>query len=467
MTAEPYLTRPVPAPGPLAGSRAWFALVPLLLGTFCGTLNNNIVNVPLKVIMRDLHVPLTQGALVVILFNLTFAVLMPLTGWAGDRIGRRRMFCAAILVLGGGAVGAALAPTLPVLLAFRVLQGAATAAILPTVMALIADIFDTARRGRALGLWAAVNGLGQAVGPPVGGLLTAWLGWRFIFWPVVPLIGVSYVATLAFVPAGRGRPISLDRRGALLLTVGATCLLGAATAVSHTGIGSPLVLVLATVGVASLAAFGMSLSRTPTPFIPRSLLREPSYARSSLAVCAQMFCLGTTLLAIPLYLTRTVGESTLRAGLVVFALPGAMTILAPMAGLAAERLGPRPVIRSGMVLIALGEALTAAALGVDSARQWELVIVLVITGTGVALVQTPAATGATRSPAGRLGSGLGLFNLVRFAGSALGAAWVAVQLGGGGSYRALFAAAAAIALLGFAGTFVGAGPKPVPPSAVL
>ncbi|MGH9066812.1 MAG: MFS transporter, partial [Acidimicrobiales bacterium] len=131
-----------------AGGRpAWTALAPLLLGTFIGTLSNNIVNVPMSAIMAGLHVNLAKGALVVITFALTFAVLMPITGWLGDRIGRRRLFCGAVAVLGLGSAGASLAPSLSALVACRVVQGAGTAAILPTVMALITDIVGVQRRG--------------------------------------------------------------------------------------------------------------------------------------------------------------------------------------------------------------------------------------------------------------------------------------------------------------------------------
>lgn len=449
---------PDAADGVLVGPRAWWALAPLLVGTFTGTLNNNIVNVPMKDILRDLHVPLSQGALVVIAFNLTFAVLMPLTGWLGDRLGRRRMFCAAVVTLGAGAVGAAMAPNLGILVGFRVVQGAATAAILPTVMALIAQLFPSAGRGRALGIWAAVNGLGQAVGPPVGGVLAEWAGWRTVFWPVVPLVAVALVGTLRLVPHRPGEHIPLDARGAAALTLGAALVISAATAVPTLGASSPVVVGLAVAGAASLAAFLRGIRRRPAPFIPPQLLREPSYLRSSLAVFAQMFCLGTTLLALPLYLTRAAGRSTLDAGLLVFALPAAMTLLAPAAGLVTERLGPRVAIRAGLTVLAAGEAALGVELVARVGNGLELTLALLLAGAGVAFVQTPAATGATRSPAGRYGSGLGLFNLVRFAGSALGAAWVAIVLTGGGSYAVLFGVCVTMAGLGLAGTF--AGPTP-------
>ena len=196
--------------------------------------------------------------------------------------------------------------------------------------------------------------------------------------------------------------------------------------------------------------------------MPRMLLREPSFLRSSVAVFAQMFCLASTLLAVPLYLTRYADESTVRAGLLVFGLPIAMTVLAPVSGLVTEVLGPRRAIRGGLAVLALGEAVLGIELAADAGRGFDLFGALLLAGAGVAFVQTPAATGATRSAAGRFGSGLGLFNLLRFAGSALGAAWVAIALEGGHPFGLLFGVCVAIAVLGLIGTFAGPDPDPEP-----
>ncbi len=458
-----------PSDGNIGGKSAWLALVPLLLGTFCGTLNNNIVNVPLKNIMRDFRVPLSEGVLVVVAFNLTFAVLMPLTGWLGDRLGRRRVFISAVLVLGAGAIGAALAPNLVVLVGFRVVQGAATAAILPTVMSMIADIFGPARRGRALGLWAAANGLGQAVGPPLGGFLVGGLGWRAIFWPVVPLTAIAAVATLRVVPRYRSRPLRMDWQGALSLTAGAALLIGAATAVPKEGTSSPIVLGLAAGGAVALAFFWRTTRDDRRPFVSRTLLREPSFLSSSVAVFAQMFCLASTLLAVPLYLTRTVGQSSAHVGLLVFALPVAMTVLAPVAGFLTESLGARNAIRGGLAVLAASELLLGVELASHGGRGLDLVGALLLAGAGVAFVQTPAASGAIRSGGGRHGSALGLFNMLRFAGSALGAAWVAIALDTAHPFGLLFGVCVSISLLGLLGTFVRSDESPggVPADPVL
>lgn len=441
--------------------RQWLPLAPLMVGTFLGTLNNNIVNVPLKQILSSFRVPLSYGAFVVIAFSLTFAVLMPLTGWLGDRVGRRRLFCWAVGTVALGGVGAMSAPSLPALVAFRVVQGVGTAAILPTVMAIIADVYPHQRRGRALGVWAAVNGLGQAVGPPLGGFIASAWSWRLVFAPTVPLAALAVLGALALLPRGTTRRQPMDLRGALSLTCGAALVIGAVSAVPVSGLTSPLTLGLGAAGLPLLAAFLVGIRRRAVPFIPPHLLLEPSYLRSSLAVFAQMFCLGAMMLGVPLYLTRYLGLDPGRAGVLVFALPAVMAVLAPVTGRCAERWGPRRVLRSGLVTLAGAEAFGLVEFG-SGARGWRLELVLVLAGVGVALVQTPAATGATRSPAGRLGAGLGLFNLVRFAGSAIGAVWVSVTLTGAQRYGLLFAGCLIMAALGLAGTYAGRNPAPAP-----
>lgn len=443
--------------------RAWLALVPLLVGTFTGTVNNSIVNVPLAEILGDLEVPLSDGALVVVAFNLAFAVLMPISGWLGDRLGRRRTFCAAMVLLAAGAVGSALAPNLSVLVGFRVLQGVATAAVLPGVMSLIASMFGNDRRGRALGLWAAVNGAGQAVGPALGGLLAGWIGWRSIFWPTVPLAFLALVLTLWLVPRDPGRGVPLEWRGAVLLTLSAAQLLFAASAVAPLGLSSPFVWGAAALGVLTAVAFLLVERGRPDAFMPPGLLLEPRYLRSSLAVLAQMFCLGATLLGVPLYLVQQHGVTTAVAGLLVLAFPLAMMVFAPLAGLATERLTPRIALRSGLAVLVAGELLLALFLGFGRGPDVWLVCTLALAGAGVAFVQTPAAAGATRSRAGQRGAGLGLFNSLRFGGSALGASWVAAAGGPGQAYGVVFGVCVGVAVLGLLGSFAGEDPTgPIP-----
>lgn len=433
--------------------------MPLLLATFTGTVANNVVNVPMPLLLADLGVPLSAGSLVVTGFTLTFAVLMPVSGWMGDRFGHRRLFCAALVLLALSSVGAALAPGLGALVACRALQGVATAAILPVAMALIRVLFDGPGRARALGAWAAVNGLGQAAGPALGGALTAWFGWRSVFLPVLPTAALGLALGVWLLPRGRPAAIPLDGVGATLLTLAAALGLSSAAAVAPLGVSSPVVWAGAAGGLLAGVAYILAGRRRAAAFLPPRLLLEVRYLRSCLAVLAQMFCLGATLLAVPLALISRAGVTPLVAGAMMLCVPAAMTVLAPVAGLAAERLGARPALRSGLALLLVGQFLTGAVLATRPAADLRLGAAMVVVGAGVAFVQTPAAIGATRSRAGTRGAGLGLFNLLRFGGSALGAAWVAAVLDRGPAFGPAFVVCAAVAGAGLLGSFAGRDPS--------
>lgn len=440
------------------GRIRWGAVGALLVGTFTGTLVNAIVNVPVRTIATSFRVPVATATLVVVAFNLSFAVLMPLGGWLGDRLGRRRLYCWAVGTLAVGSIGAMLAPSIGVLVACRVVQGAGTAAVLPAVMGLLGELHSREQAGVVLGLWAGVNGLGRALGAPLGGAIVAGGSWRLIFVPAVPLAAIAVLGALRAVPRSvpSGRP--LEWRGALLLTAGCGMLLGAVTAVPGAGAASAVVVGLAVAGVGALVGFVRVSRRAAAPFIDPGLLREPSYVRSSLAAFAQMFCVASGLLAVPLVLTGG-GDAVAAAGLVVFALPAAMTAFGPVAGWSVRRVGARRSLRLGAAVLVATQVLLLVLFAGHRAPVGLVVGVLALEGIGAAFVQTPTAVGATRSAAGRVGSGLGLFNLVRFAGASLGSAWVAIAVGGHvADYRSIFVAGAVVAGAGLVGTWAGPDP---------
>lgn len=429
-------------------------LAALLSGTLLGTLSNNIVNVPLPAMLADFDAPLSSGVFVVVGFLLTFTATMPLVGWIGDRFGRRRVYLLALVGTAVCAIGAATAPTLPVLIAWRCAGGVVAAAFGPAVMGLLQWMFSGERRARAVGLWASVNGIGQAVGPSMGGFIADAWGWRWVFVPLVPVALAGLIGTLRHVPVHPGTRMRFDLLGAIGLTLGSGLLiLGIALVPQPSGAVPAAALITAAATV--LALFWWHCLRAEHPFVDVRLVREARFVRSSLAAFAMMFSLGAVLLSVPLFLTGA-GRSASVSGLVLLVVPATMVLLGPPVGRYMDRLRPRRVLRTGLVLLAAGQVGLAAAMG-GQVPLGVLVAILALTGVGIALVQTPAATGATRSPAGAQGTGLGLYNLIRFSGSGMGAAWVAIALGLAG-YPLLFAGAAVVVALGFIGSFFGPDP---------
>ncbi|UYP19274.1 MFS transporter [Rhodococcus sp. Z13] len=445
------------APPDTSGAGTPLALSALLAGTLVGTLTNNIINVPLPQILSHFDASLEDGALLAVGFLLTFAASMPLAGWVGDRFGRRRVYCLALLGTAVCAAGAATAPTLEILVAWRALGGFAAAAFAPAVMGLITWLFDANRRARAVGAWATVNGIGQAVGPSLGGFVAGTWGWRWVFVPLVPIALIGLAGTLRWIPAFPGRLLGLDAVGATTLTLGSAGIVLGLSMFGKSGTALSVPPAILAVSVLVLVWFVVHCLRAREPFVDVRLLVESRFARSAVAAFAQMFCLGTALLAVPLRLTAT-GTSTATAGMILFALPAVMALLAPVAGRTTDRIGARRVLRFGLVVLAASQIALAVGLAAPQPDPMWVTVTLAVSGLGIAAVQTPAAAGSTRSPVGAQGTGLGVFNLIRFGGSAVGAAWVTVALA---TWTAgiVFAVCAAVACLAFAATFLGPDPE--------
>lgn len=431
-------------------------LAVLLGATVIGTLSNNSLNVPLRSITAEFHAQVSSGVLVVGAFVIVLSAAMAVSGWIGDRLGRARTLALALMLMCLAQIGAALAPSLGVLVALRAVQGLACSAIPPCVMGLLSTTYPGAQRAKVMGAWAAANGVGQAVGAPFGGLVSQWWGWRAIFWILVPptLLVLAGARMLPRRQLSAGR---LDWPSAILLTVGTATVLSAFSAVSQRAVPLWLDVVCGLTGGVLLFLFVVVSQRSEKPLIRISLLIEPRFFRSAVAAFSQMFALAVLLIAVPLYLTGTLLTSNGVAGLIVFVLPLTMTVLAPGIGTLCGRASPRSVLRMGVLVLALA----SLCLGLDVYRRGAslplLGLCMVAAGVGVAMVQTPAATGATRAQAGASGAALGVFNTLRFAGSATGAAWVAVL------YPldvplVLYGAAAVLLAVALAASFLGTDP---------
>ncbi|WP_020495629.1 MFS transporter [Sciscionella marina] len=430
----------------------------LMLGTFASTIANTLVNVPLAAITESLSEPLTSGTLVVVAFNLSCAVGLPFAGWLGDRLGRRRVFLIAMAGVSVGALGAAVAPNLALLITFRLVQGCSGALVLPTVLALLTSAAGPGRRGQAVSWWAAANGAGQAAGPTIGGLLADELGWRSVFLVIMPFALTALLGGLRWIPRTPSRVVRLEAAGATTLAAGVALVLAGASAVSATGLTRVFGIGALGLAVALLVVFLALERRSTQPFVSPRLLADPRFLRSASAAMCQMFCLTATLLTVPLYLTADSWDAR-AAGLLIVPLPLAMTVFAPVAGLLTERWSPRRALRTGLVALGLAELALAGVLLTDAVGP-VLVTVAACVGAGMALTQTPAAAGATRSTQEfDSGTGLGVFNMLRFVGAALGGTVVALILGDHPSraweFSAMAGVCAATALLAVLSTFVG------------
>ncbi len=180
----------------------WWILAVVLIGTLLGTINNSIANVALPEILDDFGRNVGSGVWVITSYVLAFSVFMPIFGRLGDIYGHHRIYLGCLIGYTVMAVFCTFAPSVEALIVSRALQGIAIAPVLPAVMSMVAATFPASERGRAMGLWATINGLGLSIGPPLGGFLTNALGWRAVFWATIPIAAIAYYEQVDGLSAG-------------------------------------------------------------------------------------------------------------------------------------------------------------------------------------------------------------------------------------------------------------------------
>jgi EmrB/QacA subfamily drug resistance transporter len=413
-----------------AHPRRWLILAAVLTGTLVGTFGSSLVNVALPAIISDLHVTVSSAVWVVTIFTLLVAVLMPLFGRLGDMFGYKRIYLLGLGLLAVASGLAALSHQLPLLVGSRALQGIGNATTLPSVMAIITHIFPARERGRAMGIWAAANGLGHGLGPVIGGYLTQTFGWPAIFVFNACLTAGGMLAIWWLVPDDRHRTtLQFDFVGAGTLTLAMIALMLNLTQGARSGWLSALSLGLWVVFVGLMAAFVVSEKRVRLPFVQLSLFTNWRYSAAVGIIAAQFFCLFGMQLLLPLFLSRVQGRTSGQAGLLIAPLSITSALVAPLAGRLADSLGCRRLCVSGMVLVALAGGLLM--LWQPATLEWQIVGTLILLGCGMGFTQSPVTAAVTFTVAGQyLGVALGIFNMVRFIGASLGSTTFGVVLEG-------------------------------------
>ncbi|MGW4424550.1 DHA2 family efflux MFS transporter permease subunit, partial [Streptosporangium sp. NPDC004631] len=429
---------PVRAPGP--------AVTAMFAAMFAMMLNVSIINVALTAIGADLRVGLSGLQWVVNAFTLVFAMLLLPGGVVGDRFGLRSAFLFSLVLFTAGSLVCTLAPNLMVLLAGRILQGAAGGILLPASLALIAALFpDPARRARFIAVWSSLNGLAVAAGPVLGGWLTDVFGWPAIFAVSVP-VGLAALAVAAAtlrlpaIPAQGGR---IDVAGLILSLVWVGALTYALTEGPARGWGSPLVVALLAGAAVALAAF-VWVERGETRMLPLSLFRNSTFSGANVGAFAVGFAPFASFVFFSLYLQRVLGFSALGTGVALLPAAGVMALTSPLAGALVARRGVRLPLSGGLAVAGLG--LLGAGL-VDGYPP--LAVMLVVFGFGLGLTLTPVNAAALASvPRQRAGVASAAVNTTRQVGMVLGVAVLGAVLSGvpgPDGFRCVFTVAASVA----------------------
>ncbi|MER6131826.1 MFS transporter [Streptomyces sp. NPDC001815] len=427
------------------------------------SLDNTVLNVALPSMQKDLHASLAGMQWTIDAYTLVLAALLMLAGSTADRIGRRKVFLAGLIVFTIGSVLCSLAPNLESLVAFRMIQAVGGSMLNPVAMSIITNTFtDPRERARAIGVWGGVVGISMAAGPLVGGLLVDSVGWRSIFWVNLPVGLAALLLTLRYVPESRApkarRP---DPVGQLLVIA----LLGSLTYAIIEAPDSGAVKTLAFGGIAfvALAALLWYEPRRDEPLIDLRFFRSAPFSGATVIAVSAFAALGGFLFLSTLYLQNVRGLSALHAGLWMLPMAAMTFVCAPLSGRLVGSRGPR------LSLLVAGTAMTAsgvlfAAFEAETANT-TLVIGYVLFGLGFGFVNAPITnTAVSGMPRAQAGVAAAVASTSRQIGQTLGVAVIGAVLASGvgsSAYRDSFVAAARpawwiIAACGLAVLAVGA-----------
>ncbi|MCU1671668.1 MAG: Drug resistance transporter, EmrB/QacA subfamily [Blastococcus sp.] len=413
-------------------ARRWWVLATMTVCLVVVIMGNTILNVAIPTLQRELGA--TQGELqwAIDAYILVFAGLLFTWGVVGDRIGRRKVLLIGLAIFATGSVFAAFSSSPLELIAWRAVMGIGGAAVQPTTLAVITNVFPPGERGRAIGVWSGTAGIAVAGGPLAGGLVLEHFWWGAVFLIGVPVAALGVVGILAVVPESRDpSPGRVDLPG-VLLSIGA--LAGVVYGIIRGGSGqgwtTPGVLVPLLGGLAMLALFVWLQRRSTHPALDVSLFGNPAFSAAAGALGLNFFALQGATFYLVYYLQGARGYSPLQSGAALIPLAVGMGIMGPRSSRLAARFGAKAVCATGFLLIALSFA--GFQLLDQSAPLWLVLLILFLQGVGMGSVMAPATESIMSVvPREKAGAGAAVNNSARQIGGALGVAILGSVLAAG------------------------------------
>jgi EmrB/QacA subfamily drug resistance transporter len=402
-------------------NRKWLPLVAVCLGTFMLLVDVTIVNVALPDMARGLHTTFAQLQWVIDIYALVLAALMLAIGSIADVIGRRFVYIVGLIVFALGSLASGVAPSGTLLIVARGVQGIGGAAMYATTIALINSSYHGRDRGMAFGIWGAVNGAAAAAGPILGGVLTAAISWRLIFFVNLPVSIVALAMSMKVLSETRpDRRPRIDFAGSATFTISAAALTYALIRVSSIGWGAMETLVVLAVALIAAIAFVAIESRIAEPMLDMRLMRNREFVGVMLGAVLLSVAAFAALTYTSLWLQSVLGLSPIPAGLVFVPLSAAALIVSASAGRFLHG-SPRWAIRGGLLLIGIGSLLQSQ---LNAHSGWGALIAgLAVIGVGVGLATPTLASAAMGAvPHERGGMAAGAVNTARQLGYGLGIA---------------------------------------------
>jgi EmrB/QacA subfamily drug resistance transporter len=407
---------------PRVHARRWKTLAVLALSLLIIGLDNTVLNVALPTLQTHFSASGSTLQWIVDSYLLSFAGVLLTMGTLGDRFGRKRALQAGLLLFGVASGLAAFAQDATQLIVLRAAMGIGGAMIMPATLSVIVDIFPREERGKAIGIWSAIAGVGIGLGPFVGGLLLEWFSWSSVFWLNVPIVGLALVAGFVLVPESRDpKPGAFDLRGATLSIAMLVTLVYGIIEASPRGWTDPLVLGCFAAAALLGVAFVMWERKVSSPMLPLAFFRDPRFSVASVGVGLVFFAMMGSVFAFTQYLQFAHGFSALEAGAAMLPLALGLVIGSGVSNRLTHHVGRTYVIAGGLVGVAAVLS-TSLVWTPDMAPP-----LLGLVTFGLALSMGSAMAPATESvmsavPEARAGVGSAMSDVTRQVGGALGVA---------------------------------------------
>jgi EmrB/QacA subfamily drug resistance transporter len=403
-------------------ARPGVVLLATSLGVLVAQVDTSVVTLAVKRIGADLGATVSAMQWTIDIYNLVYAALLLTASALGDLYGRRRIFACGLVLFALGSIVCALAQDMPALLAGRALAGLGAALELPMSLALLALAYpDRKARQHALGVWASCNGVAFAIGPTLGGLLVQTIGWRSIFYLVLPLCAAALALSSAYIEEssdpGRRR-LDVPGQAAAIGALGGFAF--AAIEGPHLGWRSAPVVLAAVLALAGGAAFALIERRMRNGLVPFALFASRPFS-ASLAIAGLMtFGMYALLFLAPLCFQTVLGDGPLMAGVRLLPLSLAFVVVSQLSGRIVQAIGTRAAMACGMAAMGVGELAFALS---ATESYWASAAAFCLTGVGLGLNTAPVNSVAVAAvPSERSGTASGLLNTARMVGATLGVA---------------------------------------------
>lgn len=406
-----------------------FAFIAILLGYFMALLDTTIINIALPEMTRHFGGSVSQISWVMNGYNLAFAVFILTAARLADQFGRKKLFIMGVALFTVSSLVAGFSTTLGMLITCRAIQGLAGAIIVPVTIPLTTTTFPKEKHGPIIGIWGAIAGLAAASGPALGGIITDKLNWQWIFFVNIPLGLLSIGLTVPYIKESRDHSAgkSIDYSGMLGITGTMFFITYALIQANDYGWNSKIIYSLIGAGMLCLLFFFYVQWKGKDPMLPLGLLKIKAFNGSSLTLLIVGAALANLALLTSFFLTRMMGMTELKAGLVLSMLALGSIVSSAVSGSLSNKYGSRWFAAAGVIVIG-GATYTMSMLDASSSVG-DVLLRLGVAGIGVGLTMAPIMSSAIRNvPEEKVGISSGVINMTKALGSVLGVALIVTLL---------------------------------------